>query len=210
MFPELENIRREVERITRQASETNWHQAPPGKWSCALIFEHLLLTYTGTTKGIANVMKRGRPLGSKATLQDRVRTLWVTKLGLMPSGRIAPPNMVPKSGLALDSLRRFYDALVAMDATLADAERRFGSHVKLLDHPFLGPLNAKEWRQFHRTHARHHLKQAAERIREQTSADLIANSFTGTSADTIAMPTVQPTWRPKNTHQERRQKEFRG
>jgi hypothetical protein len=173
LSPELENVRREVEQLTRDASAAIWHQAPPGKWSCALIFEHLLLSYTGTTKGISNIMKAGRPLGSKISLQDRVKTLWVTKLGLMPSGRNAPSFLTPKSGIELDSFRRFYDALVAMDATLADAERRFGSSAKLLDHPFIGPLNAKEWRQFHLAHSRHHLKQAAGRIRQHGPADLV-------------------------------------
>jgi hypothetical protein len=71
-------------------------------------------------------------------------------------------------------MRRFYDALVAMDATLTDAERRFGTQVKLLDHPFIGPLNAREWRQFHRTHSRHHLKQVADRIRQYSAADLVS------------------------------------
>jgi hypothetical protein len=52
-----------------------------------------------------------------------------------------------------------------MDSTLQDAERRFGKTTKLLDHPFLGPLNAQEWRIFHRTHTRHHLQQVAERVR---------------------------------------------
>src|SRR5579863_10076581 len=98
---------------------------------------------------MANAMERGRPLGSKPTLAQGVKTFWVTKLGLIPSGRVAPSHTTPKSGLPLDSLRRLYDDLVAMDATLADAERRFGSRVKLLDHPFLGPLKAKEWRQLH-------------------------------------------------------------
>jgi len=89
----------------------------------------------------------------------------VAKLGLMPSGRTAPKLAVPKDGFEDDSLRRFYDALVAVDATLADAERRFGRSVKLLDHPVLGPLSAKEWRQFHRTHAKHHLRQLAKQKR---------------------------------------------
>lgn len=72
---------------------------------------------------------------------------------------------MPGEGLSAESMRRFYDALVAMDSTLFDAERRFGRRARLLDHPFLGPLNAQEWRLFHRTHTRHHLKQVAERIR---------------------------------------------
>jgi hypothetical protein len=159
--PELEHIRREVERITCDKSVTGWHQAPPGKWSCAQIMEHLLLSYTGTTRGLLKAMDVGRPLGGKPNLRDRLRTIWVTKLGLLSPGRTSPPNIMPKSGLDMDSMRRFYDALVAMDATLADAERRFGSGAKLLDHPSIGPLNAKEWRQFHLAHTRLHLRQIA-------------------------------------------------
>ncbi|MGA2903257.1 MAG: DUF1569 domain-containing protein [Candidatus Korobacteraceae bacterium] len=164
LSPELEHIRYEVERLTRGWAESDWNHALPGKWTSAQILEHLRLTFTGTSKGILNVMKAGKPLGSKPTLADRFRTLWVAKLGRMPSGRISPQHAVPKNGLDKDSLQRFYDALVAMDASLADAERRFGGSVKLLDHPFLGPLSAKEWRQFHRSHAKHHVKQIARRM----------------------------------------------
>ena len=60
-------------------------------------------------------------------------------------------------------MRRFNDALVAMDATLADAEKRFGANTRLLNHPVLGPLTAQAWRRFHRIHGSHHLKQVAGR-----------------------------------------------
>ena len=46
-----------------------------GKWTTAQIFEHLLLTYTGTTKGLRRVL--GQRLGDIATstLPHRVRKL---------------------------------------------------------------------------------------------------------------------------------------
>jgi hypothetical protein len=101
-----------------------------------------------------------------------VRKTVVTKFGWMPTGRSAFKQICPEDGVAIESMRHFYDALVAMDATLQDAERRFGRNALLLDHPFLGPLNAQEWRLFHRTHTRHHLKQVKERIRiSSASAD---------------------------------------
>ena len=40
--PELEQIRREVERVAGAMSRDDWRYAPPGKWSCAQILEHLL------------------------------------------------------------------------------------------------------------------------------------------------------------------------
>jgi hypothetical protein len=118
-----------------------------------------MLSYTGTTRGLLNAMRSGRPLASRQVWPDRVRTFAVIKLGYFPSGRTAPRYMTPKDGLDVISLRGFYDALVAMDATLADAERRFGERVKLLDHHVLGPLDAHEWRRFHQVHSKHHLKQ---------------------------------------------------
>lgn len=168
MAPELEQIRHEVEAITQSWSEVEWQLSFPGKWSTAQILEHLLLTYTGTTKGLRRTLENGTVTSNKATLPHRVRKFAVTKLGYMPSGREAFKQITPSEGLT--SLRRFYDALVAMDATLYDAERRFGRQARLLDHPFLGPLNAQEWRLFHRTHTRHHLRQIAERLRSIDSA----------------------------------------
>lgn len=168
--PELEQIRHEAERLTRDMSPAGWHHAPPGKWSCAQIFEHLLLSYTATTKGTVKAMQIGKPLGGKPRLRDRISTFYVAGLGLLPSGRTAPKQTTPRDGVGLESLRQFNDALVAMDATLTDAEKRFGTKVKLLDHPNLGPLTAREWRRFHRTHARHHLKQVAERARHPGTA----------------------------------------
>ena len=161
MSPELEYVRNAVERTTRDWHEDAWHQAPPGKWSCAEILEHLMLSFDGTTKGLTNAMRSGRPLGSKPTLPDRIKAFVVTKLGILPEGRKSPQTAMPSGGLDMHAMRRFYDALVAMDATLTDAERRFGRNVKLLDHPVLGPLTAKEWRQFHRVHSKLHLRQMA-------------------------------------------------
>ena len=169
MSPELEEIRREAERLTGAMSQAEWHHAPPGKWSCAQIFEHLMLSYAATTKGTLRAMETGKPLGGKPTLRDRVSTFYVAGLGILPSGRTAPEQAIPTNGAGVDSLGPFNDALVAMDATLTDAEKRFGSSVKLLDHPVLGPLTAKDWRRFHRTYARHHLKQVAERVRQNGS-----------------------------------------
>ncbi len=166
MSPELEQIRREAESLTGEMSQADWHHAPPGKWSCAQIFEHLMLSYTATTKGTLKAMEIGKPLGGKPTLRDRVSTFYVAGLGFLPSGRAAPPQAIPKNGAGVESLRPFNDALVAMDATLTDAEKRFGNRVKLLDHPILGPLTAREWRRVHRTHAKHHFRQIVERARQ--------------------------------------------
>ena len=169
--PELEQIRREAECLTGEMSQADWHHVPPGKWSCAQIFEHLLLSYASTTKETLKAMEIGKPLGSRPRLRDRISTFYVSGLGLMPLGRMAAEHTMPTNGVGLDSLRQFNDALVAMDATLADAERRFGTKVNLLDHPVLGPLTAQQWRRFHRTHAKHHFRQIAERLKSNAQED---------------------------------------
>lgn len=165
MSPELEQIRREVEAMTHDWSEVHWHRGLPGKWTNAQIFEHLLLTYTGTSKGLRRAIDSGSVTHAKATLPHRLRKFVVISLGYMPGRRTAFKQIMPEEGLGPEDMRRFYDALVAMESTLNDAERRFGKGTALLDHPFLGPLNAQEWRRFHRTHTRHHLKQIAEAAR---------------------------------------------
>ena len=166
MSPELEQIRREAERLTEEMSQADWQHAPSGKWSCAQTFEHLMLSYAATTKGTLRAMEMGKPLGGKPTLRDRISTFYVAGLGFLPWGRTAPEQTIPANGNGVNSLRSFNDALVAMDASLTDAEKRFGNRAKLLDHPILGPLTAGEWRRLHRTHARHHFKQVAERVRQ--------------------------------------------
>ncbi len=163
--PELEQIRREVEGATRGWSGPEWQQGPPGKWTSAQILEHLLLTYTGTTKGLRRILDSGAPTQGSSRLPHRIRKFVVIQLGFMPAGREAFKQVTPNEGMNAGTMPRFYDALVAMDSTLQDAERRFGKTTKLLDHPFLGPLSAQEWRVFHRTHSRHHLRQVAERVR---------------------------------------------
>jgi hypothetical protein len=165
--PDLEQIRSGAEKLVSGIAVPEWHRAPAGKWNCAQILEHLLLSYTATTKGALQAMETGRPLGSKPRLRERIGTFYVVNLGRLPSGRSSPPQAMPKNGLKTESLREFNNALVAMDGTLFDAERRFGSHAKVLDHPILGPLTAEQWRRFHRIHTEHHFKQITELLKSR-------------------------------------------
>jgi Protein of unknown function (DUF1569) len=165
--PELEFIRRETERTTRGVPPAALSQAPVGKWNSAQVLEHLSLTYTATTKGLLRTMDAGQPQRGKPDFKQRLRRLYVLRIGRFPSGVDAPQHVIPRQELGSESLRRFNDALVAMDATLADAERRFGSGTRLLNHPVLGPLTAQEWRRFHQVHGRHHLRQVAARVNGQ-------------------------------------------
>ena len=164
MSPALELIRRETETATRGMTPDAWLRAPKGKWNSLQILEHLVLTYTATTKGLLRTMEAGEPQRGKPDLRQRMRCLYVLGIGRFPAGIEAPQHTVPLKGLGDDPLRLFNNALVAMDATLSDAEKRFGGRTRLLNHPVLGPLTAQAWRRFHLVHGRHHLKQLVARV----------------------------------------------
>ena len=97
-----------------------WHL--PGKWCAAQLLEHLYLTYTGTIKGFEGVLAAGKPLGSRPSVRDRVKTLVVVGFGHMPAGVKAPAVAVPK-GLPAEKVREEFGAkIVEMDAIIARCE----------------------------------------------------------------------------------------
>jgi DinB superfamily len=164
LSPELEFVRRETERTTGAASAEALSHAPEGKWSAVQVLEHLALSYSATTKGLLRATQSGQIERGGRTLKQQMRSIYVLGLGIFPAGVEAPKHTVPGAGLGDDPLRRFNDALVAMDSMLVDSEKRFGKSARLLHHPVLGPLTAQQWRRFHEVHGRHHLKQIAARL----------------------------------------------
>ena len=165
MDSRLETLRENLESALQGMSseQLSWHL--PGKWSASEVLEHLYLTYTGTIKGFERVMTKGKPLATRASIAHRVLTFVVVGLGHLPAGRKTPEVARPR-GLPTEQVRNEIGAtLVAMDAVIAQCEARFGRHVKLLDHPILGPLSATQWRTLHVVHGRHHQKQLV-RLRE--------------------------------------------
>ncbi|HWW15905.1 MAG TPA: DUF1569 domain-containing protein [Candidatus Dormibacteraeota bacterium] len=159
MDSRLEQLKQALESAVEGMSseQLSWHLAE--KWCAAEVLEHLYLTYTGTIKGFERVMAAGKPLATRASLKQRVRTVVVVGFGHLPEGRKAPENTRPR-GRAAEQVRDEVGAkLAAMDAIMAQCEARFGCGVKLLDHPILGPLTATQWRKFHLVHGRHHQKQ---------------------------------------------------
>jgi len=144
--------------VTGMSSEQlSWHL--PGKWCAMEVLEHLYLTYAGTIKGFDRVITKNTPLATRASMTQRVLTFVVVGLGHLPSGAEAPAVARPR-GLPTEQVRNEMRAtLVAMDAIIAQCAARFGPDVKVLDHPILGPLTARQWRKLHLVHGRHHLKQ---------------------------------------------------
>ena len=160
----LERLRQELEDAIGGASSGALSQAPAGKWSAAQILEHLFLTYKNTNRGMAKCLEQGAPLATRATLMHRVATTLVVNLGYLPSGRKAPERATPRGMSPEEVQRTILPELEKMSLGLDDCERKFGPRTKILDHPFLGPLTADQWRKFHCVHGRHHLRQMRERV----------------------------------------------
>jgi len=160
----LERLRQELEDAIGGASPSRMAQAPVGKWNAAQILEHLFLTYKNTNRGIAKCLEQGSPLATRATLKHRLGTLLVVNLGYLPGGRKAPERLTPRGMPPEEVQQAIAPELQRMASGLDDCERRFGARTKIMDHLFLGPLTADEWRKFHWVHGRHHARQIRERI----------------------------------------------
>jgi hypothetical protein len=91
----------------------------------------------------------------------------VTGLGHLPEGRKAPERTQPR-GMPPDEVSRDIGPRIsAMDEVIGQCEARFGKRTRVLDHPVLGPLTARQWRKFHWVHGRHHVKQI-QKLRQQS------------------------------------------
>jgi hypothetical protein len=124
------------------------------------------LTYTGTVKGFSRLLGDGKSLASKATWKQRGRSLVVVGLGYMPSGRKSPAVGLPR-GIAPEKVSaEIMSTILQMDELMTRCAGKFGTNVKVLDHPVLGPLSINQWRKFHLVHGLHHVKQI-RRLREK-------------------------------------------
>ncbi len=165
MDSHLTRLQKAIASATQGMTTADLTRHSDGKWSAAEVLEHLYLTYTGTSKAFERCLAAGRPLATTPTWKQRVDKVVVVTAGYMPGGRKAPAHASPKGMPAEKVAAEIGPKVAAMDALIAECETRYGSGVKLLDHPVLGPLTGSQWRKFHWVHGRHHVKQIL-RIRE--------------------------------------------
>jgi hypothetical protein len=155
----LERLRQAIAGATSEMSSEQLTRKTNGKWSAAEVLEHLYLTYTGTQKAFERCLKAGKPLAGTPTFKQRFSTAAVTEFGYLPKRRKSPDPVAPRGMAAERVLAEIGPQIAAMDRAIAQCEERYGSRVKVLDHPVLGPLTARQWRKFHLIHGRHHVKQ---------------------------------------------------
>jgi DinB superfamily len=139
------------------------------RWSAQQVIEHLSATWRMTTRGIEDRLQKGRPLRTRPTLAQHCKQFAVCKLGFFPKKRDAPspvqPREVSPEPLTGDELiARFSATLAAMDSMLNRIEPQ-AKGTPVLTHFLLGPMNVRQWRVFHRAHARHHAAQIERAIR---------------------------------------------
>jgi hypothetical protein len=155
----LERVQQAVETAISDMTTDELLRHPEGKWCAAEILEHLARAFGTTVTHLQKCLDAGRPSASVPTLKQWLTSTVVVDLGYFPAGRKAPDFTRPK-GLPPDEVvRGIRENLQAMDAVIAECERRFGTRGKLANHPILGPLSVAQWRRFHWVHTRHHMKQ---------------------------------------------------
>ncbi len=143
-----------VERIARQV---------PGKWSIALILEHLTLTFRLNASVLETALASGETRARRPTLYQWASRVLVIDVGYFPPAR-APELVTPSGSIPPEQVRAaIAAALETLDATLDRAAERFGECTPLLKHAFFAALTVPQWRKFHWRHARHHMRQVRER-----------------------------------------------
>ena len=142
-------------------------------WSVQQVIEHLLATYSTCTGALEARLAKGRPLESAKSLKALIQQCAIVDLWYFPPGRKAPepvrPGVVtvpPLDGAGLDEAVGI--ALAKLDETLYRVSAVYPSQT-VVTHLVLGPLSVRQWRKFHRTHARHHAKQLA-RVKSSIAA----------------------------------------
>ncbi len=163
MHADLERLQKAIAAATAGMTHAELTRRPEGKWSAAEILEHLYLTYTGTAKVFQRCLDAGKPLATRATLKQKAMTALVVECGYFPPRRQAPRYVVPRGTPAERVVAEISPQIAVMDELITRCESRFGARAKLLDHPVMGPLTARQWRRFHWVHGWHHVRQIRQR-----------------------------------------------
>ena len=164
MHTDLAQALKAIDSATRDLALEQLSRHPEGKWSPAQILEHLSITFSSTARVLEKCVESNETRAGAPTLFHRLATFLVTGVGYFPAGRQAPEFTRPTGVAAEQAMQQIRENLVAMDTALTRCEERFGLKVKIANHPVMGPLNVRQWRRFHLTHTRHHMKQI-ERLR---------------------------------------------
>ena len=176
MHPTTKQIRDAIANSTDRLNEDQMRRHPEGKWDSAAILEHLALTYGSTARVMQKCLREGKPLATSATLKHRAARLLLLRFNYIPSGRRSPAKVAPTGINGREARELIFANLEKMDQAFAQCEERFGTKIKIADHPVLGPIPLSGWRKFHVLHTRHHMKQIDARASAYTRISPAATS----------------------------------
>lgn len=168
----LEPLAQEIRPLSLEEAQVS---PAPGKehWSAQQIVEHLILSYRLTEEAVNRQLKTGHvPSGRRNLLKSLLR-MQTLGLGHMPNGipaihAVRPKEITPMAGVELEA--RFLEAAERMDAVLAAGRKKFGVEA-CGEHPFYGAMRVDEWRRYHAIHAKHHMPQLRNAIRNARNRD---------------------------------------
>ena len=161
--PHLRRALDAIDEATRGITEEGWRRAAPGQWHSAQILEHLGKAYGSTAYILDKCVTDGAPKGRRPSWRQRVFAALIVDLGYFPTG-VSAPEITRPGGLAgTEALAYARETLQALDAAAARCEAQFGSRVPVANHPILGGFTLRQWRRFHWSHTRHHMRQIAQR-----------------------------------------------
>ena len=161
----IKKLAKEIAAAVEGVTEEELAFSPvEGKWSAAQVLEHLQRTYTGTSKGLERALEAGKPMAAPVPWKKQVFQWVVIGCGYFPKGRKSPKVAEPRGDVnPMELPLTIQEKLAEMDGLLEECEQKFGGG-KVLDHPILGALTARQWRKFHLVHGRHHVKQVRRAV----------------------------------------------
>jgi hypothetical protein len=148
----------------RDRPDTDWYQAPPGKWSAAQVVDHLGAGIDKSGSTFATRVDKPPMARRPRTLFERAAHLLIMRVGWFPPGRKAPSQSLPADRPERAAVER---QLTEGVLRFLDLERRLlpaRRHDLFVKHPVLGDLTLEEWMHFHARHATHHARQIRERL----------------------------------------------
>jgi len=159
----LKRAQEEIAAATAQLTVEQIAREIPGKWSIALILEHLTLTFRLNVGALEKALAAGETMARRPTLYQWLSRVLVIDVGYFPRAR-APELVTPSGSIPPEQTRAaIAEALTALDAALARAAGRFGARTPLLKHAFFAAMTVPQWRKFHWRHVRHHMRQVRAR-----------------------------------------------
>ena len=170
---DFEDLTSELREVLALLDAGEVQAGPAGRWNIQQIVEHLLLTYTSTTRLTAERLAKGGPTLTQPRLWQHLQRTYVVGCGIFPRGVSAPAVVIPAAGSPAatgpELLARVEEELRLLDGTLHEAIASFGPKCRFATHAILGPLHAGEWRRFHRVHGLHHVRQIRAILRSRSN-----------------------------------------